>query len=138
VSKWEGDYISAQYIQTRHNISIQENGLFLSLRVDLPPGSEQAEVSDVFVGECIDRFLSFPQEMAENRSYFIEKTGPVSHGLVIVQPKAGPDLRTHNDVDYWWQKIWVCTDGRFLFMSVLERDGTGQSPQARPGLPDRF
>jgi len=129
-SKWEGDYVAIRYPLQGHDILLQENGLYISVWVKSPDKAPEGGDINAWVAAAVDRFLCIPEAAAKTRKPLIlDHTGPIYHGRLL-----------HGDekLNEWWQQVWVCTDGHFIFMSVVELDGKPRSPQARPGLPDRF
>jgi hypothetical protein len=125
-----GDYVCASYALDDHQLMIQEDGVAVSLRVDLPKAKDAAVDVEAFITECIVRFLNVPAGYASQVHYDLKEDDGVYHGTALVEDE--------NAEHWWWRRMRVLTDGQVFFVSALELDGTQPRPRAKIGFPDRF
>jgi hypothetical protein len=115
-----------------------ENGLSLSIRVDMPQGVEIRDDQQSIAGS-LKRFLNLnPPVFAapySTRAWW----SPLFYGVLEPdEPRRDPKGRF---VFEWWDSICFASDGSFLFVSIREaRDGVWRNVERdwQPRLPDRF
>lgn len=144
VKKWEkrdkkgvvfsnliGDYILAEYEIREYQIHIQENGAILSLFVIFPDAVVVPHQVETFIKKHTETFLNLATEKIEQMTYSLQKEGNLHCGTSFV------DYEENRPSVIWWQRLTLCTDGSFFFVSVSEIEGASGS-RVRRGYPNRF
>lgn len=153
-----GDFLTVDYETTTHGIHLQESGASVSLRVDFPQQRPVADDPEAFIRQCLTDFLNIPQGVVsqlrgdlkqELPVYFAYLRSPrvIDRELAIRELarqtppgqsfEINDELRARARQWQWWDRVSVCTDGRFFFVNVVEAE-PGRKPRRRPGLPNRF
>lgn len=135
-----GDYIYADYLKKEHHLSIQENGIYISICIDMPEPINISKITNDNIKEFIVKYINVSKEELSSLSINMIQSGTIIYGAAQ-RPSfsISEDGRAMTDTPkYWRDKIFYLTNGKFLFLSVVERDGTPVHFQNRPGMPDRF
>ena len=153
-----GDFLVLDHEMSGYGIHIQESGGSVSLRVDLPEVMPVADDPSAFIRKCLTDFLNIPPGLVpqlqgdlkqELPVYFASLRSPrvIARDLAIRELgrqtppgesfEINDELRAQARQWQWWDRVRVCTDGRFFFVKVLEAE-PGRRPRPRPGLPNRF
>jgi len=126
-SERKGDFLLLNYNMPNHIIHIQESGASVSVRIDFLAHQAIANDPSGFIVKCLKDFLNIPAKAMDQLHLEVAESSP----LYSVSFRSKPIISD------WWESLTICTDGQFFFVSVPEMEA-GRSPQARPGLPDKF
>jgi hypothetical protein len=139
---YEGDFLLLDFEVAGHAIHVQESGAVVSMRVDLPQPVAIEEDPPGVIRRCLAEFLNIPADELAALDLQVEQHGPLYAVFMVWRPPPSPvpdspDGEIWNHL-HWWQRLTICTDGRFFFVYAREMDRGYYSPRAKPGLPDRF
>ncbi len=134
------DYIYMDYLKNEHHLSIQENGLYISVCINMPKTIDKAKITSDTIKALIIKYINVSREELSLMSINMDRSGNIIHGTVENNSFA---ISENGEVmqgtpKYWRDKIFYATNGKVLFLSVVEHDGTPVHFQNRPGMPDRF
>jgi hypothetical protein len=139
---YEGDFLLLDFEVAGHAIHVQESGGHVSIRVDLPQPIAIEEDPPGAIRRCLAEFLNIPADELAALDLQVERHGPLYAVFMVWRPPPSPvpdspDGEVWNHL-HWWERLTVCTDGRFFFVCAPEREPGYYKPQAKPGLRDRF
>ncbi len=132
------DLALAEYQIDGMTFHLVENGLTLSLRVDLPQGSQIAD-DQHSIGDSLKRFLNLDSAIFDAPYWTTVWWSPLLYG--VLQPDEPRRDSEGGMLFEWWENVAFASDGTFLFASVREaRDSVWKNvkPDWQPVPPDRF
>jgi hypothetical protein len=140
-SEYKGDFLLLDHQVEGYAIHIAEYG-HVSVRVDFPTQVSISNDPSAFIKKWLAELLNVPPTARDTLDIHAAYSPPfytvLLHGgpLTPTRP-ASKEGYIWNDTS-WWERLTVCTDGRFFFVQVPELEPGYYNPQAKPGLPDRF
>ncbi len=141
-SERKGDFLVLDYKIMDHAFHIQESGVSVSLRVDLPKEVSVSSDPSGFIKKCLADFLNIPSDALGTLDIQVEKDAPLYTVFSTdISPRSILPVTTDGKLrneSHWWERMIICTDGKFFFVYASEVEPGSYSPQAKPGLPDRF
>lgn len=158
ISERIGDFLALEYEVSGYAVHVQESGVSVSLRVDFRQPRSVGDDPGAFIRECLRDFLNLSEDQVSQLQGDVKQESPVYYGYLrslrvieweltlrklAVQRPSGQSFEMNGELEerarqrQWWDRVRVCTDGRFFFVSVTEVE-PGSNPRAKGGLPDRF
>ncbi len=135
------DYLIMRYSVDGNAFQIQENGATVRLLIDVnDPGLLKREVKQFITGALYE-FLNYPAEYRDSLRFdplesFTYSGRTIWFGVLDcnfdIQDREAHAKRT------WWNHTFLWTDGKRLYLSLVEMDGRPQEPRAAMGLRPRF
>lgn len=134
------DYLGARYVSGGYEIQILEGGAVCLLvntgRVQRRIGvTETRQAIELYLKDSIKKFLNFPEDKIDKIEFKLKcvslaREGMLYYGVMDCEyNNMDPDHRN------WWHHIYVWSDGKCVFFSMVEMDGTHpKKVSARPGL----
>ena len=127
------DLIVTEYSRRGYHFHIIENGLGLSVRVDLPPGLPVLNQRDSLKASLM-QFFNINGIYLDGSSWEIRSRPGLFYGWI----KAKTRSRRHGlYMSQWWEEFSFGSDGTFIFIQVSEID-ENSSPMASGCCPKRF
>ena len=129
------DLAVARYAIGAFRIVVIENGLGVSVKIDLPPGNPIANQRGS-VKALLERFLKLDQSSLGDRVWSITSRPGLFSGSVktkALRPDGPPAYPLH-----WWDGVDFVSDGSFFFISVADVSGVTGPVCCWPYHPDRF
>jgi len=142
VCGYTADYLVMRYALGPHLIQVQENGVAVSLLIDVnDPNLLSTRVED-FLTRAVRTFLNYPVDKLSKLKFHLRSFAhggqTISYGTMDcdfdVASKQAWQKRK------WWNHTYVWTDGRRVYFSLVQMDGATyeNKGQAKPGFPKRF
>ncbi len=129
------DLAIARYEVRAFRVVVIENGLGVSVKIDLPPGTSVTNQRGP-VKALLERFLKLDPSSLGDRVWTITSRPGLFYGSVktkALRPDRPPPYPLH-----WWDSVYFVSDGSFFFISVADvADVTGPIC-CWPYHPDRF
>jgi hypothetical protein len=135
------DYLIMRYSVGGNVFQIQESGAAVRLLIDVnDPGLFRSEPKQ-FITDALYEFLNYPTEYKGSLRFdpledftYLGRTiwSDIVNCNFDIQDREARSKRT------WWNHTFLWTDGKRLYLSLVEMDGHPQEPQAAMGLRPRF
>ena len=141
-SERKGDFLFLNYEIMNYRFHVQESGISVSLRVDLPEEASISKDPSGFIKKYLAEMLNISPDVLrtlniqvekDDNLYFVFSTDMLPNSILPVSS----DGKFRNE-SHWWERMIICTDGKFFFVNASEVEPGYYSPRAKPGLPDRF
>lgn len=134
------DYLIVRYKVAGHKIQVQENGIAMSILIDPNEPIRDKREIEAFLTDVIYKFLNYPVEKKGTLKFHLQSFTYNKKEMYIGTVDC--DFNREDEQAWfkriWWNHTYVYTDGKKVYLSLVERDGKPLKPQARPGIPSRF
>ncbi|MBN1868578.1 hypothetical protein JW916_14950 [Candidatus Sumerlaeota bacterium] len=142
VSEHKYDYVLLDHNVEGHGIHVIESPSNVSIRVDFPKPREVSEDPSFFIKSRLAEFTNMPYYAFKKMDLEVVQDGPLYSASWRDTPTTATEASTNGmwwNGFHWWQRLTVCTDGRFFFLKVAESEPGWFNPQAQASVGiDRF
>ena len=120
------DSLITQFSVRGYNFQIQDDGKYLGILIFPVIPNRLASPMESYITDSISRFLNFPQSKIGSIEYMLEysqigENKKICYGEIRCDqdwrknPGSAAEIR-----EKWWNLMFVCTDGNFIFFGILE------------------
>jgi hypothetical protein len=139
--KGTNDYLIMRYSIDGHKLQIQENGAAVRLLIDVNNPTTFGSNAEEFITNTIYEFLNYPEGQKNSLEFYLRSLAyndkTIHFGTVDCNFRRGETEAYSKRI--WWNHTGVWTDGKRIYLSLVERDGKPiEARQARPGIRPRF
>ncbi|MDY7011110.1 MAG: hypothetical protein SVV80_10220 [Planctomycetota bacterium] len=134
------DHLIARYRAGAYKLQIMEDGGRLAILI-IPEQAGRPEKSiEEHVSKSAQDFLRLPENCAGKIVVTLQRTTfgkdrVLGYGTIDI---ASDDASGTTISPSWWHRMWAWSDGRIVYLQMLELPRKPGPPRARPGMPKRF